>query len=53
MSDIGESTEMATDLVMEESDVDRTRAARPKWHVQVALATMVLALPSTICPSLR
>ena len=44
MSEIGESTELVEELVMESAKEDQVGHKSPRWHKQVALTSLVLAL---------
>ena len=44
MSEIGESTELVEELVMELAKEDELGHRAPKWHKKVALTSLVLAL---------
>jgi len=44
MSEIGESTELVEELVMESAKEDQLGHKSPRWHKQVALTSLVLAL---------
>ncbi len=43
MSEPGESTEMASDLIMETTKEDKENGEREIWHKQVAFSTLVMA----------
>ena len=48
MSEIGETTVMVADLAMEETDRGKAVEMRPRWHEQVALSTLVMAMLAAV-----
>ncbi len=48
MSEIGETTAMVADLAMEETDRGKAVEMRPRWHEQVALSTLVMAMLAAV-----
>lgn len=48
MSESGETTEIVSELVMESTQADRLGESAPKWHRQVALSTLLMALITAV-----
>jgi hypothetical protein len=48
MSDFGETTEIINELVMESAEVDDAANHAPRWHRQVAISTLLMALITAV-----
>jgi len=48
LSELGESTELASELITETTKEDKEKGERERWHKQVAFSTLVMAVLTAI-----